>query len=221
MRRLSLGHIAVLASFLLHGAVFAAAGAFWRSEDARARQPVYVELTMAELFSPVDAGGGGKPIVAPNDTESLPAPRKESGFSNRTEASNSAADPCLGITAGIGGSAGTGGTGGGSGTGRGTGAGLGVGTGTGPTRGPRVVDGTKPEYPDHARSKGWEGTVKLQILVSTAGRVEEVRVIGSSGYAELDQAAQRAIRSWLFSPALQKGVPVAAWATVPIVFDLR
>ena len=83
------------------------------------------------------------------------------------------------------------------------------------------MDGAKPEYPDNARNKGWEGTVRLQILVGTEGRVEEVRVIGSSGYAELDQAAQRAVRTWRFSPALQKGVPVAAWAALPVVFDLR
>jgi len=63
--------------------------------------------------------------------------------------------------------------------------------------------------------------VKLQILVNTDGRVEDVRIVAGSGYTELDQTAQRAVRSWRFSPALKNGSPVAAWATVPVVFDLR
>jgi protein TonB len=58
-------------------------------------------------------------------------------------------------------------------------------------------------------------------LVNTDGRVEDVRIVASSGYAELDQTAQRAVRSWRFSPALKNGSPIAAWATVPVVFDLR
>ena len=114
-----------------------------------------------------------------------------------------------------------GGTGGGTGAGNGTGVGPGTGSGSGPTRGPRIVEGGRPEYPENARVKGWEGTVKLQILVNTEGRVEDVRVVSSSGYGELDAAAQRTVRSWRFSPALQKGAPVAAWATLPVVFDLR
>ncbi|MHC1758096.1 MAG: energy transducer TonB [Negativicutes bacterium] len=63
--------------------------------------------------------------------------------------------------------------------------------------------------------------MRLQILVNTAGRVEEVRIVASSGYAELDETARQAVQSWRFSPALQNGSPVAAWATLPIVFDLR
>ena len=98
---------------------------------------------------------------------------------------------------------------------------MGPGSGTGTTRGPRIVDGGRPDYPENARAKGWEGTVRLQILVNTDGRVEDVRIVAGSGYSELDQTAQRAVRSWRFSPALKNGSPVAAWAAVPVVFDLR
>jgi len=51
--------------------------------------------------------------------------------------------------------------------------------------------------------------------------VEEVSVLESSGYPELDQAARHEVHSWKFSPALQKGAPVAAWATLPVVFGLQ
>ena len=116
-----------------------------------------------------------------------------------------------------------GGHGGGPGdsTGAGRGTGSGTGDGSGPTRGPRVIDGIRPDYPESARAKGWEGTVKLQILVNKEGVVEDVRMVASSGHVELDQVAQRTVRMWRFSPALQKGVPVTAWATLPVVFNLR
>jgi protein TonB len=44
-------------------------------------------------------------------------------------------------------------------------------------------------YPETARQQGWEGTVQLFIELSGDGRVEDVRVISSSGHAILDNAA--------------------------------
>ena len=46
--------IAFTGSLLIHLILFAAAGAFWTSDSIRTRQPVYVEVTMAELLSPVE-----------------------------------------------------------------------------------------------------------------------------------------------------------------------
>jgi protein TonB len=199
----------------------------------QSRQPIYVEVSMADLFAPLDgpAGGGGQPERAPDPVKTQSQP-PVSGFSDQVAPQAVAATPAVngvpGSAIGSGGSGtggsggGTGGgTGGGHGSGKGTGVGPGTGTGTGTTRGPRIVDGGRPDYPENARAKGWEGTVKLQILVNTDGRVEDVRIVAGSGYTELDQTAQRAVRSWRFSPALKNGSPVAAWATVPVVFDLR
>jgi periplasmic protein TonB len=217
---------AVTGSLLIHVILFAAAGAFWSWESIRSRQPIYVEVTMADLLAPVDgaAGGGGTPAGASSSAPNQPSPRSSDGFSAVADPRLSSTPAAGGVVGGTGGTVGTGGTGDGTGvqgSGQGTGAGTGSGTGSGPTRGPRIVDGGRPAYPENARNKGWEGTVKLQILVSTEGRVEDVRVVASSGYAELDQAALRAVRAWRFSPALQKGTPVAAWATLPITFDLQ
>jgi protein TonB len=44
-------------------------------------------------------------------------------------------------------------------------------------------------YPETARLQGWEGTVQLFVELSGEGRVEDVRVISSSGHAILDNAA--------------------------------
>ena len=218
---------AIAGSLLLHVGVFAGISLFWHWDVMQSRQPIYVEVSMADLFAPLDgpAGGGGQPERAPDPLKTQSQP-PVSGFSDQVAPQAVAATPAVnGVTGsaiGSGGS-GTGGSGGGTGGGHGSGKGTGVGPGTetGPTRGPRIVDGGRPDYPENARAKGWEGTVRLQILVNTDGRAEDVRIAASSGYSELDQTAQRAVRSWRFSPALKNGSPVAAWATVPVVFDLR
>ena len=223
---------AIAGSLLLHVGVFAGISLFWHWDVMQSRQPIYVEVSMAELFAPVDgpAGGGGQTERSPEPerrqpSSGLPAPSMER-FSEQAAPKAATASTTSPLAASVGGGGtGTGGsgggTGGGHGSGTGTGVGPGAGTGTGPTRGPRIVVGERPDYPENARAKGWEGTVRLQILVNTDGRVEDVRIVASSGYAELDQTAQRAVRSWRFSPALKNGSPIAAWATVPVVFDLR
>ena len=224
---------ALTGSLLIHVLLIVAVGAFWSWDSIRSQQPVYVEVTIAELFSPLsDAGGGSSGPAMPSSSasshsSSASGPSEESPRLTdlRHSAPAQGTSPAIGAGRGNGGSGGSGGGGAGggvgTGTGTGTGSGNGPGTGSGPTRGPRVVEGSRPEYPDIARARGWEGTVRLQLLINTDGRVDEVRLIGSSGHAELDRAAQQAILAWRFSPALQKGVPVAAWATVPVVFDLQ
>jgi protein TonB len=215
---------AIAGSLLLNVGLFAAISLFWHWDVMQSRQPIYVEVSMAELFAPLDgpAGGGGQPERATDPVKHQPQlqPPLASGFSDQVAPQAIVAGSGGLGTGGSGGGTG-GGHGGGKGTGVGPGTGTGTGTGTGATRGPRIVNGGRPDYPEYARAKGWEGTVKLQILVNTDGRVEDVRIVAGSGYAELDQTAQRAVRSWRFSPALKNGSPVAAWATVPVVFDLR
>ena len=46
------------------------------------------------------------------------------------------------------------------------------------------------------------------IVIDTAGKVQKVRVIKSSGYPEFDQAARDAARAELFTPARRDGAPV-------------
>ena len=197
--------IAIAGTLLVHIVLFAVAGAFRAIESVSSRESTYVEITLAEVLSPVgQASDASMPVSTPNTPNKQQAAQPDKDFPAITELQSMAAAPVNGNASAIG-----------------KGAETGNGTGPGQTRGPRVIEGIRPDYPENARIKGWEGTVKLQILVNTEGRVEEVRIMASSGYNELDQAAQRAVRSWRFSPALQKGSPVAAWATLPVVFDLR
>lgn len=78
-----------------------------------------------------------------------------------------------------------------------------------------------PRYPATARRLGQEGVVELQVELSAAGRVTEVRVVQSSGSARLDAAAVAAVRGWRCEPARVGGVAVAARARQRIRFSLR
>jgi D-alanyl-D-alanine endopeptidase (penicillin-binding protein 7) len=78
----------------------------------------------------------------------------------------------------------------------------------------------KPMYPHADLTAGHEGTVTVSFLVDTDGTVADSRLLGSSGFSGLDRAAQTALNKCRFSPAMQDGRPVRAWAPVQYVWTL-
>lgn len=72
----------------------------------------------------------------------------------------------------------------------------------------------KPFYPPSALEKGITGTVVLAILVNPQSEIEEVKVVESSGYSELDEAAVDAARHGRFQ--------TNAWVSykVPVRFGI-
>jgi TonB family protein len=56
-----------------------------------------------------------------------------------------------------------------------------------------------PEYPELARRLRIVGAVKIQVVVSPAGKVRSTKVVG--GHPLLIQAALDAVRRWKFEPA--------------------
>lgn len=64
-----------------------------------------------------------------------------------------------------------------------------------------------PQYPDRARKDGVEGDVSLLFVVNESGSVESVEIL-SSPHPLLSESCRRAIQSWRFKPARNKGVPV-------------
>lgn len=86
---------------------------------------------------------------------------------------------------------------------------------------PYVIKSPPPVYPRDARLHGWEGTVRVRVLISESGTVKDTVVVASSGYESVDAAALNGLRRWLFSPAYKDGQPVAAWVVVPVIFDLE
>ena len=85
---------------------------------------------------------------------------------------------------------------------------------------PYVIDAPLPEYPSEARLNKWQGRVIVRVLVEASGRVVDAQVAKSSGYDELDQAAEEVLYRWRFNPAYRDGQPVTAWVKVPVSFKL-
>ena len=86
---------------------------------------------------------------------------------------------------------------------------------------PRYRVNAHPEYPAVARSRGYEGMVLLAAEVAADGRVENLTIKKSSGYASLDRSALEAVRRWKFDPGRRMGKPVAMWVDVPVKFVLK
>ncbi len=78
-----------------------------------------------------------------------------------------------------------------------------------------------PRYPRVARLRGYEGTVILDVLVSSNGEVSNCRIHESSGHGVLDKAAFMAVQRWVFEPGRQGNTKVEMWVKVPIRFQLN
>lgn len=93
-----------------------------------------------------------------------------------------------------------------------------------PVRTAAVVDFSscaRPDYPRNAARLGEQGTVMLQFLIGTNGRVLESRVAASSGSRELDRSAQQALAQCQFRPATLDGQPQQSWTSVQYVWKLE
>ncbi|MBW2039051.1 MAG: energy transducer TonB [Deltaproteobacteria bacterium] len=86
---------------------------------------------------------------------------------------------------------------------------------------PRYEGNPKPPYPEVARKRGYEGTVRLEVEVLASGRVGRIRVKESAGYEVLDRSALDTVKGWSFIPAKLGGVPVKSTVIVPITFQLK
>lgn len=79
-----------------------------------------------------------------------------------------------------------------------------------------------PEYPPVSRRLGEEGTVVLQCLVEPNGRASDVKVLQSSGYPRLDQAAVDGVKeNYRFAPGTVDGTPQAMWYTFKFTWKLQ
>ncbi len=83
---------------------------------------------------------------------------------------------------------------------------------------PRPIKITRPQYPQEAFINKVEGTVVVEILIDTQGRVARARVIHSVPL--LDEAALETAYQWTFRPAVKGGQPVPAIAHAPVAFRI-
>lgn len=83
---------------------------------------------------------------------------------------------------------------------------------------PLARDTPPPTYPEALACDGVGGQVVLQVEIGVDGRPASMRVLGSSGETELDEAAIAAVRGWEFAPATANGKPVSSRIQVPVTF---
>jgi protein TonB len=82
---------------------------------------------------------------------------------------------------------------------------------------PRAGHQVAPHYPRAARLRGAEGTALLRVRIGPDGRVAELDLERSSGHADLDRAALRAVARWRFEPVGASGT----WVRIPVEFRLE
>jgi protein TonB len=79
----------------------------------------------------------------------------------------------------------------------------------------------RPEYPRSSQRNEETGTTTLQFLIGVDGRVLEAKLAKSSGFRDLDRAAQSALSKCRFKPAMVDGKPEQAWTAVQYVWTLE
>jgi protein TonB len=75
-----------------------------------------------------------------------------------------------------------------------------------------------PDYPPLARMARIQGTVRLQAVISTDGRVQNLQFL--SGHPLLIGAALEAVSRWRYQPTLLNGEPVEVLTEIDVTFKL-
>jgi len=87
---------------------------------------------------------------------------------------------------------------------------------------PRLVKEVKPQYTKAALNARIEGSVLLEGLVLTDGRVGDIRVLRSlDSRLGLDVQAIRALKEWGFLPGTVRGQPIPVVVTIELTFRLK
>jgi TonB family protein len=71
-------------------------------------------------------------------------------------------------------------------------------------------------YPDSSQRNNQQGTVRMLVKVSRKGHAQQVRIVHSSGYDDLDDAAAEGVLSWHYKPATYG----SDWADVQVVYQI-
>lgn len=72
-------------------------------------------------------------------------------------------------------------------------------------------------YPERARRMGWEGKVTLSFTVHENGSIDDVKVVGSSGFSVLDESARDSVAK----TNLRRKVPVRLVVFLPVEYRLK
>jgi TonB family protein len=78
----------------------------------------------------------------------------------------------------------------------------------------------KPEYPKSSLRNEEQGTVTLRFTIAPTGRLLKQELARSSGFRDLDRAAQNALSQCHFRPTSIKGQPVQSSLDIQYVWTL-
>jgi len=82
----------------------------------------------------------------------------------------------------------------------------------------KIISQARPPYPQAAKDLRIQGTVRMQAVISTDGRVAELTLLSGDSY--LADAAMEAVRLWRYQPTLLNGRPVEVVTTIDVIFTL-
>jgi protein TonB len=91
---------------------------------------------------------------------------------------------------------------------------------TTPTIDPRYANLFQPIFPPDEQRAGHNGRVVVHVLVGVDGRVKDISRVSATSDSFFEVTRKRALEKWRFKPALQDGIPVAAWRDVAVSFVL-
>ncbi|MEO0098500.1 MAG: energy transducer TonB [candidate division WOR-3 bacterium] len=92
---------------------------------------------------------------------------------------------------------------------------------SGPISERKILRKVLPRYPDWALKKGVSGTIIIRLWVTPEGDVREnMEVVESSGYPDLDRAVLMALASWKFAPLPENVKKETQWGLVTVRFEL-
>ena len=82
-----------------------------------------------------------------------------------------------------------------------------------------LIRQVQPHYPMHARLRGKEGTVQVEMQVDRAGNVTHAKVVSQDSNPLFERSVLRAVSQGSFEPMLRDGQPIER--TVKQLFDFR
>jgi peptide/nickel transport system substrate-binding protein len=83
----------------------------------------------------------------------------------------------------------------------------------------KILKAVQPIYPEEAKKLNLKGLVIVRVLVDKTGKVIDAKILKSSNYAILDQAALNAAKEFVFEPVKdERGIPIEFFTTIPFRF---
>lgn len=86
---------------------------------------------------------------------------------------------------------------------------------------PKAIGLIEPIYPEEAKRRNIEGTLKLMLKIDDLGRVQSAEVVEATPPGVFDEAALAAFRGAHFRPAMKDGRPVRYQAYFRVEFKLK